>query len=42
MGSPPRRIPYMKKTLNQIKLISFTNLNKGLRKTIDWYSKNER
>lgn len=42
MGSPPRRIPYMKKTLNQIKLISFTNLNKGLRKTIDWYSKNEK
>ena len=41
-GSPYRRIPSMKKTLNLLKLknkTKFCSLNEGLLKTIDWYLK---
>ena len=41
-GSPYRRIPSMKKTLNHFKIknkTKFCSLNEGLLKTIDWYLK---
>lgn len=36
-GSPKRRVPNMKKTLQNLKNYKFTNLNNGLIKTVEWY-----
>lgn len=36
-GSPIRRIPSMKKTFKNIGYKVMTSLDKGIRKTIDWY-----
>ncbi|MDC3162414.1 NAD(P)-dependent oxidoreductase [Candidatus Pelagibacter sp.] len=41
LGSPYRRVPNMKKTLSYINYKSFTDLDSGLKKTINWY-KNEK
>lgn len=42
LGSPYRRIPDMAKTLKKTKQKSFLNLDSGLMKTINWYTKNGR
>ena len=39
-GSPPRRVPDMKRTLGEIGKIKFTNLDQGLKITYNWYKKN--
>ena len=36
LGSPPRRVPSIQKL---VKIANFTNLDFGLRKTIEWYLK---
>jgi UDP-glucose 4-epimerase len=36
-GSPKRRVPNMKKTVNKIKITNFTSLNNGLIQTSKWY-----
>ena len=41
-GSPPRRVPNMRKTLKKSKHRNFVNLNQGLKNTINWYIKNEK
>lgn len=41
IGSPSRRVPDMKRTLNEIKYKNNYNLESGLKQTIDWYLKNE-
>ena len=41
-GSPPRRVPDMKRTLGEIEKIKFTNLDQGLKITYNWYKKNEK
>ena len=40
LGSPARRCPKMKKTLNIINYQSKVSLSEGLKKTFDWYKKN--
>ena len=41
-GSPKKRRPDMRKTLKLFKNFNFTDLNKGLQKTLDWYKNNEK
>ena len=41
-GSPKKRRPDMEKTLKLFKNFNFTNLDKGLQKTLDWYKNNEK
>ncbi len=41
-GSPKKRRPDMEKTLKLFKKFNFTNLDKGLQKTLDWYTNNEK
>ena len=38
-GSPPRRVPCMRKTLKKISKMKFTNLDDGIKKTFYWYKK---
>ena len=37
-GSPKRRVPNMRKTINKTKIKNFTNLNNGLIQTFKWYN----
>ena len=39
-GSPPRRVPDMRKTLKKLKHHNFVKLSQGLKDTINWYKKN--
>ncbi len=41
-GSPKKRRPDMRKTLNLFNNFNFTNLDKGLQITLDWYKNNEK
>ena len=36
-GSPTRRVPNMKKTIKKTKIKKFTNIDKGLLQTVNWY-----
>ena len=39
-GSPTRRVPCMKKTIQETKISNFTNIDLGLSTTVNWYIKN--